>query len=86
MTTETMPVHPRLQPLYDYLLFNKRLVDINNYDPSVLHIFSRQVLDLIRAGKPGWEELVPPYVDNMIKDNRLFGFTPAPKTKENAKA
>ena len=86
MTTQNMPVHPRLQPLYDYLLFNKRLVDINNFDPSVLHIFSRHVLDLIRAGKSGWEELVPPYVDNMIKDNRLFGFTPLLKPKENAEA
>jgi hypothetical protein len=76
MTTATMPVHPRLKPLYDYLLFNKRLVDITSYDPNVLHIFSRQVLDMIRSGAPGWEEMVPPYVDNMIKDNRLFGYQP----------
>jgi hypothetical protein len=62
--------------LYDYLLFNKRLVDITNFDPNVLHIFSKQVLDMIRSGKDGWEEMVPPYVDNMIKDNRLFGYTP----------
>ncbi|MCB0781251.1 MAG: TonB-dependent receptor, partial [Flavobacteriales bacterium] len=67
MTTANMPVHPRLQPLYDYLLFNKRIVDINTFDPNVLHIFSKHVLDLIRQGKGGWEVLVPPYVDNMIK-------------------
>lgn len=79
MTTNTMPIHPRLQPLYDYLLFNKRIVDIENFDPDVLHIFSRKVLDMIRAGSPGWEDMVPPYVDNMIKDNRLFGYRPAEK-------
>jgi hypothetical protein len=84
MTTANMPVHPRLRPLYDYLLFNKRLVDINNFDPNVLHIFSKQVLDLIRSGKPGWEELVPPYVDNMIKDNKLFGYKPTTAVKANA--
>ena len=86
MTTANMPVHPRLQPLYDYLLFNKRIVDINTFDPNVLHIFSKHVLDLIRQGKGGWEVLVPPYVDNMIKDNRLFGYQPSTKEADMAKA
>ncbi|MBL7963225.1 MAG: TonB-dependent receptor [Flavobacteriales bacterium] len=81
MTTANMPVHPRLRPLYDYLLTNKRIVDIDSYDPSVLHIFSTQVLDMIRQGKAGWEDMVPPYVDNMIKDNRLFGYSAARQAK-----
>ncbi len=81
MTTANMPVHPRLRPLYDYVLFNKRMVDIENYDPNVLHIFSKQVLDMIRTGKDGWEGMVPPYVDNMIKDNRLFGYVPTREDK-----
>lgn len=76
MNTGNMPVHPRLRPLYDYLLFNKRLVDIGTFDPNVLHIFSKEVLRMIREGEAGWEDMVPPYVDNMIKDNRLFGYTP----------
>jgi hypothetical protein len=50
MTLNTMPIHPRLQPLYDYLLSNKRLVDIDTFDPNVLHIFSKQVLKMIREG------------------------------------
>ncbi|MFT3885476.1 MAG: TonB-dependent receptor [Flavobacteriales bacterium] len=84
MTTVNMPVHPRLRPLYEYLLNNKRLVDIESYDPDVLHIFSKAVLQMIRDGKAGWEEMVPPYVDNMIKDNRLFGFVP-PKEHASVK-
>jgi hypothetical protein len=86
MTTDSMPVHPRLQPLYEYLLHNKRLVDIDSYDPKVLHIFSKAVLDKIRAGDEGWEDMVPPYVDNMIKDNRLFGYVPPKPTPEPHKA
>ena len=77
MTLENMPVHPRLRPLYDYLVSNKRMVDIDSFDPTVLHIFSKAVLHMIRDGKAGWEDMVPPYVDNMIKDNRLFGYRPA---------
>lgn len=77
VTLENMAIHPRVRPLYDYLTSNKRLVDIETYDPNVLHIFSKRVLNMIREGEPGWEILVPPYVDNMIKDNKLFGFKPA---------
>lgn len=86
MTTGNMPVHPRLRPLYDYLLFNKRLVDIDSFDPNVLHIFSRQVLEMIRRGDRDWESMVPPYVDNMIKDNRLFGYRPKTQGEPVAKA
>ncbi|MBK9759036.1 MAG: TonB-dependent receptor [Flavobacteriales bacterium] len=82
MTLEDMPVHPRLKPLYEYLISNKRLVDIESFDPTVLHIFSKAVLNMIRDSKPGWEDMVPPYVDNMIKDNRLFGYVPHPVTAE----
>jgi hypothetical protein len=84
MTTTNMPVHPRLKPLYDYLLFNKRITNIENYDPNVLHIFSKEVLQMIREGRSGWEELVPPYVDNMIKDNKLFGYMPTQQDKQEA--
>ena len=52
------------------------MVDIESYDPTVLHIFSKAVLQMIRDAKAGWEDMVPPYVDNMIKDNRLFGYVP----------
>lgn len=76
MDLGNMPVHPRLRPLYDYLISNKRMVDIETYDPTVLHIFSVAVLKMIREGKAGWESMVPPYVDNMIKDNSLFGYRP----------
>ena len=82
MTTTSTPVHPRLKPLYDYLLFNKRLVDIESFDPNVLNIFSKEVLRMIKDGESGWEEMVPPYVDNMIKDNRLFGYKPTREDKE----
>ncbi|MBX2983440.1 MAG: TonB-dependent receptor [Flavobacteriales bacterium] len=86
MALDDMPIHPRLRPLYDYLMSNKRMVDIETFDPSVLHIFSTAVLKMIREGKPGWEAMVPPYVDNMIKDNQLFGYTPGNGTEKAGKA
>jgi hypothetical protein len=76
MTSRNMPVHPRLRPLYDYLISNGRIVDLEGYDPEVLWIQSREALRRIRSGEPGWEKMVPNYVDVMIKNNRLFGYDP----------
>lgn len=75
-TSKDFQIHPRYQPLYDFLVFNRRIKDIENYDPSVLQIFSRDVLRKIRKGQSGWEECLPTYVDNMIKEKHLFGYHP----------
>ena len=76
INSKNMEVHPRLKPLYEYLIGNGRIVDLENYDPEVLSIQSRTALKMIRDGSSGWEKMVPNYVDVMIKKNRLFGFDP----------
>lgn len=73
-TLGNLKVHPRMKPLYDYLVFNKRVVDIENFDPSILQIFSPAVLAQIRNGEKGWEQYLPQYVDTLIKEKRLFGY------------
>ena len=79
LTTENTPIHPRLKPLFDYLLFNKRMVDIEDYNEEILDIYSREVLRMIRCGESGWEDMVPTYVDTIIKENKLFGYKPPVK-------
>ncbi len=76
MTCKNMQVHPRMRPLYDYLIFNGRITDLEGFDPEVLAIQSREALKLIKSGESGWEKMVPNYVDVMIKKNHLFGFDP----------
>ncbi|MFT6845775.1 MAG: hypothetical protein ACJAUV_001973 [Flavobacteriales bacterium] len=76
ITSDNAPIHPRLRPLYDYLLFNSRIVNLTEYDHDVLNIYSRKVLKMIKDGEEGWEEMVPGYVDNIIKENCLFGYKP----------
>ncbi len=71
-----LKVHPRLKPLYDYLANNGRIVDLEDFDPDVLWIQSREALNMIREGRHGWEKMVPNYVDVMIKENHLFGYDP----------
>ena len=81
-TSKSVKIHPRLRPLYDYLMFNRRIVDIENYDPDILQIFSRDVLKHIRNGDGDWESALPAYVDNIIRDKELFGYKP---NKEKSK-
>jgi hypothetical protein len=55
---------------------NKRIIDISEYNPDVLSIYSRDALERIQNGQGGWEEMVPTYVDTLIKENKLFGYDP----------
>jgi len=84
MNSRNLEVHPRFRPLYEYLVYNNRIVDIG-YDTKVLHIFSPIVLRMIKNGIKGWEDMVPAYVDNIIKEKKLFGYKPelSPKLREN---
>ena len=70
--SKNINIHPRFRSLYDYLIFNQRIIDIE-YDPKVLNIFSPVVLRMIKNGISGWEDMVPAYVDNVIKQKKLFG-------------
>jgi hypothetical protein len=74
ITLKEIRVHPRLRPFFDYLVYNGRLVDIKNFDENILNIFSREVLRKIRMGAPGWEDCLPAYVDDIIKEKHLFGY------------
>ena len=83
INSKNINIHPRFRSLYDYLIFNQRIIDIE-YDPKVLNIFSPVVLRMIKNGISGWENMVPAYVDNVIKQKRLFGSKLEPiDTNEN---
>lgn len=83
VTSKNCHVHPRLRPLFEYLCYNKRLVDITDYNAEILDIYSKDVLEMIKHGYSGWEEMVPTYVDTIIKDNQLFEYDPNTKPDPN---
>ena len=73
LNSDNIPIHPRLRPLYEYLLTNKRVKDLS-FNEEVLHIFSRDVLTQIKNCEEGWEPYVPDGVDEIIKSKNLFGY------------
>ena len=76
MNSETLKVHPRMKELYKFFKYNGKVVDITNFNPKNLEVFSREVLKMINENKPGWETMLPTGVAQIIKEQELFGYKP----------
>ena len=74
MTAHTLPIPEGVKFLYRHLLDNQQIVDIEDSDPQVLNIFTKQVYDMLRDATPGWEKMVPPKVAKLIKETYLFDY------------
>lgn len=59
--------------LLAYLKENNLVLDIEDYNPEVVSIWSRRVLKMIQDGTPGWEKFVPASVAKTVKAKCLFG-------------
>ena len=74
-TIRTLKVNPELQLLYDYLVRRGSFVQLDNFNPKYLSIFSRDVLKRIATGDESWDEMVPPQVAAIIRERGFFGYT-----------
>jgi len=72
MTSNNVKVHPRMKELYKFFKYNGKVMDIIDYDPDIMDIFSREVLRRITTGEKGWEEMLPEGIAEMIKKDSLF--------------
>jgi len=59
--------------LYRHLLERGRIRQLDNFNRSVLHIFSRDVLRRIKDHDASWEEMVPQDIAEVIKKRHFFG-------------
>lgn len=78
INSENLKVYPRMKELYKFFKYNGKVIDIKDYDESIMNIFSREILQMIDDGERGWEDMVPEGTSDLIKDYRLFGFTRKP--------
>lgn len=74
VTCKNIEIASQLRPLFDYLLINDKLQDLEYASLDYLHLQADDVLELIKANKTGWENFVPEKVADAIKRNCLFGF------------
>jgi hypothetical protein len=71
-TSENLKVHPRMKELYKFFKYNGKVIDIEDFNPEVMDIFSREVLQKIENGEDGWETMLPEGVAEIIKEKKLF--------------
>jgi hypothetical protein len=74
ITSENLKVHPRMKELYKFFKYNGKVLDIEDYNPEFLDLFSREILQMINDGKSGWENMLPEGTPEMIKNQNLFGY------------
>jgi len=75
-TIENLQMPPELENLYKYLVNRGMLKQLHGIDESLLHIFSRDVLQRIKKGDSTWEAMVPAEIASIIKSRRFFGYMP----------
>lgn len=81
MNSMNIPRSQDLNFIYNYLIQTRKIIDIQNVNREKLHIFSHDVLRLIHEQNPEWENMVPKYVSDQIKEKHLFGYE-APEQKQ----
>jgi hypothetical protein len=80
ITAGNLQVAPNLHHLYAYLLENRLIEGLRDFNPNCLPVYSRDVLSRIRAGDSSWVSMVPPPVATRIKERNLFGYKRPPAT------
>jgi hypothetical protein len=73
-TVETVEIPSAQRNLFRHLVERGRIKPLDNFDESVLHIFSRNVLKRINESDASWEDMVPAEVAEMVKHRQLFGY------------
>jgi len=81
MTSNNVKVHPRMKELYKFFKYNGKVMDIIDYDPEIMDIFSREALKKIINNEDGWEEMLPEGIAEIIKERKLFTRKKLPSEK-----
>jgi hypothetical protein len=74
MTAVNLPVPEGIKFLYQHLLDSGQIDDKKGYNADILHIFSKDVLEMLQTDDDNWFEMVPEKVGKLIKEKCLFGF------------
>lgn len=73
MNLDSIKVDSQHNSLLEFVKASKQVKDLEGYDDSLLHIYSRKVLTMIKNDERGWEELVPKVIADTINEKCLFG-------------
>lgn len=72
ITATNINIEEKYRPLYEYLIKNHYILDIESGLADQLKIKSREVLKMIQKDNSDWEKYVPMIIANRIKEKNLF--------------
>jgi hypothetical protein len=85
-TVHNLRVAPELRKLYEYLVEQGCIEQLDNYNPAYLSIFSRDVIAQIKSGDPSWSDQVPSEVAEVIRRRGFLGHRRSPPAQAPALA
>jgi hypothetical protein len=74
ISSRTLPLSDDMKDLYNYLVKNRMILDITDAKKEWLYINPQNVIHMIKNDIPGWEEMVPKYIEEEIKKKKLFDY------------
>jgi len=76
VTSNNLKLHPRMKDFYKFFKYNGKVMDIFDFEPEYLDIYSREVLKKIKNNEVGWDEHLPEGISEMIVKKKMFGYNP----------
>ena len=73
--SSNLQVEDNMKNLYKYFKDNQKIRDIEDFNKSLLNIYSWEVLQEIKNNSPGWEQKLPEAISKLIKEKKLFGYS-----------
>ena len=75
LDVNNLPVPKGIRFLYQHLIDNQQIVEVENYNEQILHIIPARVFAAINRGEEGtWEDSMPMHLVEIIKSKKSFGF------------
>lgn len=71
-------IAPNLRSLFEYLIDNKFITELTDYNAAYLRILPPDALARMQKGDSTWENMVPPEVAHIIKERGFFGYRAMP--------
>lgn len=84
ITIDNAAIPGELKNLFAHLVERGMIKQLRDFDESVLHIFSRDVLNRIQSGDASWEDMVPAEIAEVIKRHCFFGYREPSKVEDVA--
>jgi len=74
ISSENLVFPKETKHLLAHLIDNRKILDIKNANQKYMSISSHEVLEKIRKNDPSWQDMVPVYIADRIRERQLFGY------------